>query len=130
MRVHLNTPAAISDAHAALRSAKAAGKVSIHVYFDRLIDGRSRSHTAALDVHLAADCDGTRGGCPDGHRWANTGMAGADQSNRAATYDEWGWFLAYLFAQHPDARAGQYKGADHFHATARGDYRITAPVSA
>ena len=49
-------------------------------------------------------------GATTGHRYANTGMAGADSSMRAASYDDWGWFLAELFDAHPDAWAGLYKG--------------------
>lgn len=32
----------------------------------------------------------------------------------AATWDEWGWFLAYLFGQDPNAVCGWYKGRTDF----------------
>jgi len=144
MRVHLNTDrtGARTDIMDALDAAKRAGKVSAHVYFDRFDHGNSRSHQTAVELHLEASCEGRQGGCTAGHRWANSGKYGAESDNngtgtRAATYDEWGWFLAYLFAQYPDAWAGQYRGRDSFHALTesqgRVGYRLTAanlPVSA
>jgi hypothetical protein len=134
MRIHLNTdresaPGVILDA---LRAAKAAGRITGHVYFDKLTTGNSRSHTTAAVVHLYADCTGK---CPAGHRYANTGMAGADSSMRAASYDDWGWFLAELFDVHPDAWAGRYKGVDGFRALAGRGHKddrshVYLPVSA
>lgn len=42
----------------------------------------------------------------------------------AATYDEWGWFLADLFALDPAMIAGPYKGADDFGVKTRGAYSV------
>lgn len=119
MLVHLNTDrnTAYADVHRALNTAKAAGRIAGHVSFDKCELGNSRSHTTRVNVHLMAICDG-RPHCTAGHRYANTGMAGADTSAKAATYGEWGWFLAELFDQHPDAWAGPYKGIDGFRALA------------
>lgn len=120
MMVHLNTDrdSAYRDVHNALEAAKAAGRIAGHVSFDKCELGNSRSHTTRINVHLEAWCNG--GTC--GHRWANTGMVGADTSTKAATYDEWGWFLAELFDQHPDAWAGRYRGIEGFHAKAGRTY--------
>jgi hypothetical protein len=135
MRIHLNTDRAAAEAviRHALITAKGAGRVAGHVYFDKLTTGNSRSHTTAADVHLFANCGD--GKCPAGHRYANTGMAGADSSMRAASYDDWGWFLAELFDAHPDAKAGPYKGIDGFRTLAGRGHKddrshVYLPVSA
>jgi hypothetical protein len=39
----------------------------------------------------------------------------ADRAEPAATWDQWGIFLAELFKVDPDAIAGPYDGADQFH---------------
>ena len=132
MRIHLNTDRTAAEAviRHALITAKGAGRIAGHVYFDKLTTGNSRSHTTAADVHLFANCGD--GKCPAGHRYANTGMAGADSSMRAASYDDWGWFLAELFDAHPDAWAGPYKGLAVFEAKAgrQGGPAVYLPVSA
>ena len=35
----------------------------------------------------------------------------------AATWDEWGMFIAFLFDRNPDMIAGDYAGEDNFHYT-------------
>ncbi len=46
-----------------------------------------------------------------------------DRMEYAATYDEWGYWLAALFAIDPEMLAGNYKGVDSFHALTKGAYR-------
>jgi hypothetical protein len=41
---------------------------------------------------------------------------------RAASYDEWGWFLAALFRADPNAKAGPYKNEPDFHRKTEGAY--------
>lgn len=45
---------------------------------------------------------------------SNTGDHGAG-SEMAASWTEWGWWLAYLFAWDPAMRAGEYASVDDFH---------------
>lgn len=50
-----------------------------------------------------------------GRYWPNSGVYGADgDSGMAASWTEWGWFLARVFERDPNARCGQYKGVEHF----------------
>ena len=42
----------------------------------------------------------------------------------AATYDEWGFFIAHLFNCEPGARIGAYKDADDFHTQTHGAFRL------
>lgn len=41
------------------------------------------------------------------------------EAPRAATYDDWGYFIAEVFALDPDAVFGPYKGIEDFHAQTR-----------
>lgn len=78
----------------------------------------SRSRARAFDVRLCSD------GTPDvdgtsRRRAVNAGTSRwIDRSAglpKAASYADWGRFLAHLFDVDPDAIAGLYKGADDFH---------------
>lgn len=130
MKIHL--PAGRNAAYSAIRdalaAAKDAGQIHPNVGFDKLTDAGSRSHQSAFDVHLYAT--DRRGG----HRWANTGMSGADTGTYAATYDEWGWFFAHLFAAHPTAKAGSgpraYDGEARFHELTGDAYQLTVKAKA
>lgn len=117
MRIHLNTEdhsAAHQAIYDALRTAQREGLVTPLADTDQETEVGSRSHRVALDIKLVAN--GKRAG-EKRHR-PNSGTRGADgQEVWALTYDEWGWFLAALFDAHPDAKAGPYRDADHFHAT-------------
>jgi hypothetical protein len=106
MHVHTNT-LDVGDLADILR---ATGLAARGVYLDDERGGpngatshRSRSHARRLTFYLVA----TPG---YGRRWANSGHKGAG-TDKAATYDEWGVFLAELFTRDPDAKAGQYVGA-------------------
>lgn len=50
-------------------------------------------------------------------RHPNTGTRGAEtmEWGGAASWTEWGWFLARVFDRDPDARCGDYRGRDDFH---------------
>lgn len=133
MKIHM--PTTESEARraitAALTAAKDAGQIHSNVGFDKLDKAGSRSHPSAFDVHLYA---ASKAG---GHRYANTGMVGADggtYGTYAATYGEWGWFFAHLFQTHPSAKAGSgpraYDGADRFHEITEDAYRLTEKASA
>lgn len=44
--------------------------------------------------------------------------------DKAATWDEWGHFLAAIFEQDEDAICGNYNGADDFHSQTKYKYEI------
>lgn len=78
----------------------------------------SRSHTRSLDVYLT----GTSTRRPNGR----------DADDYAATWDEWGMFLARLFAADPTMVAGTvarpiYANAEHFRWVTGGRYDTLTP---
>lgn len=70
------------------------------VRFERCTLHGSRSRDHAFDVILSSH---------------NGRQAGWGLDYQAATWDEWGIFLAYIFDADPDAVCWAYKSADDFH---------------
>jgi hypothetical protein len=101
----------------AMDNAKAAGDVARHVHFYIFEESRSRKRANGFEIQL-----GTYTKVPGdkrGHK--NSGNGGAS-SVYAATYDEWGWFIAELFRMDPDAIFGNYKGLKDFDGQTRFQY--------
>lgn len=103
MRIHSEKITA-SDIFAAT---KANGMTGVYA---EVMHHRSRTHTRAFEVALTGNSG----------RRVNTGTSGAHEENHAATWDEWGIFLAHLFAVDPQARVGgakypTYVDAQEFH---------------
>jgi hypothetical protein len=97
MRIHttIDSWEKISDA---LTAEKAAGRIASHVYFKTLRAHRSTAKPYAYEVQLGAKIR------DDGRRAGNTGSYGSmrpEIDDYAATYDEWGWLLAALYALDP-----------------------------
>lgn len=80
------------------------------VYAIRFAHYGSRTHTRAVDIVLTGNAR---------HR------SQSDREHYAATYDEWGAFLAYLFDVDPDVKAGPYADAEEFERITDGAFRIT-----
>lgn len=59
---------------------------------------------------------------------SNSRGQNGDPRTPAATYDEWGWFLAHLFTVDPEMTCTYYASAEDFHAKTDGKYR--QPVNA
>lgn len=116
MRIHTDTLLRERDIHAALQKAKDEGHVSPHVGFKKLEPHGSSRRYVAWEVQLEAlvKLPG------DGRRFGNSGQYGAISPNMghsdvwAATYDEWGWFLASLFDADPDLSTQYYVDLDDF----------------
>ena len=121
MRLHSNihTPSTI---HAALERAQESGKVAAHVAFEVLASHRSMKRARAYEIKLGTYVK-IRG---DKRTFLNSGTHGADSDAGvySATYDEWGWFIAELFAADPDGIFGTYSGRDGFIAATDGKYRV------
>lgn len=102
----------------------AAPKLKADVYMERWYEYGSRSRARAFDVILRGLHSTTRDGTK--RRRPNLG-ASHDRSyydQWAATYDEWGWFLAALFEADPLARCeGTYDGREDFHEKTNNKYR-------
>ena len=118
MRIHteLNT----QTLRGCLAQAKFQRKVTDDVHF---VVGPnlygSRSHDHAIEIQLGT-YDKTTGPTRSRH-YKNSGTHGAD-TIYAATYDEWGHFLALVFLCDRKAKAGPYNGHDDFHAKTHDAY--------
>jgi len=84
----------------------------------------SRTHQRKLVLHLEGDGSVSK-------RRRNTGKYGGSDEF-AATWDQWGWFLAYLFDIDPDARTDghRYNGFDNYHEQTQGKYLLTTLLQA
>lgn len=108
MKLHTNSLTA-GDIRGSLTVAKVAGQVSRSVTFNKLEEHGSRSHARAFEVQLGTETK-YKG---DGRRRQNSGTNGA-QYTYAATWDEWGWFIAEIFEIDPRAKFGPYNGVKDF----------------
>jgi hypothetical protein len=70
---------------------------------------KSRTHMVGFEVAL-------RGYGEHHHRRPQGRVTSDPSSEYAATYNDWGHFLASLYLLDPDMKAGPYKNADDFHA--------------
>jgi hypothetical protein len=113
MKIYIGATEA--QVRAALQRGKDRGIISQTVFFDRLRRFKpqasgptARAIRTGFDVILQAWPDGLHG------RRSNTGYAGGSRDSLAATYDEWGHFIAALYELDPDAQIGQYADRQHF----------------
>lgn len=84
----------------------------------------ARKRTRKFIVKLSADRGTDRFGTK--RRWANSGQwgaatpqngyAGEPMGEKAATFDEWGVFIAELFRRDPEAIVGIYNSPDELYA--------------
>jgi hypothetical protein len=122
MRLHTSLTA--DDIYAALKSAKDKGLITQDVQFDPIVAHDSYTHERAYEIQLGAE---TGGGLPEDY----TNRYGKRQKSRrvrngsysphyrfAATWHEWGWFMAEVFDADPAARWGDkswgYNGRNDF----------------
>lgn len=102
-----------TEVYYALGRAKTAGKITPDVEFVVFGTYKSQTHPHAYEIQLGTyDKDSLPAGTRDQHgklmrvrRFKNSGQHGADDI-WAATYDEWGWFIAEIFKMDPHARFG------------------------
>lgn len=99
------------------------GTAAIHagVILHRCAEHRSQSRKRAFDFYLEGS--GRTGG-----QWGNTGTHGAAPI-KAATWDEYGIFIARLYTKDPDAHFGKhgYESEEHFHWVTGNRYRTLTP---
>lgn len=96
-------------------------KLNADVFYDRWTESRSRTHDRKFDLILRGNTRLSRSGV-----WRKRPNFGA--GGWAATFDEWGWFLAALFDADPTARCGSatfpvYADREDFHDRTHGVYR-------
>jgi hypothetical protein len=107
MRIHTD----LMD-QSALRDALAnSGLTGEGVYIKAITVHGSRKRARAYELTLRAEEGGDRHGKK--RRWPNGGSYGADAGYRkAATYDEWGYFIDAIFDIDPEAIVGPYADRD------------------
>jgi len=115
MKLHSDILTA-TDVRDALDRAKQRGNVDRLVDFMILEPRGSRSRKNGFEVRLEWLGEKQKG---DGRHWTNSGNGGANSYRNgngtyAATYDEWGWFIAELFDKDENMIFGTYKGLDSF----------------
>lgn len=112
MKLHSDT-LTDSDIYLAIRNARDLDGVADHVSMDTFRSAGTRTRARAWDIHLGTD---TRDRDATGKmRRKPTNSANQDDlADYAATYSEWGWFIARLFETDPNAVFGPYKGKEHF----------------
>jgi hypothetical protein len=91
-----------------------AAPAHIDVEFER---HGSRKRTRAYEVRLSTDTKVPG----DGRRRPNSGRYGS-AGGWAATYDEWGAFIAQLYSYDPEALIGPYTSERQFHEATHGRY--------
>lgn len=114
MKIHLDAPNPATVLMDALDKARESGGVAQSVYFDLYERRGSHSRLYSMDVHLGSNTKvaGDKRRAPNAN--------GTDKYARyAATWKEWGWFLANVFETEHNAIAGQYRGRADFHAKTR-----------
>jgi len=98
------------------RAARAVSEVAPDIYVDSCSVHGSRSRAHGYEVAL-------RGSGRRHVRRPNSGRFGATSDNSyAATYHDWGWWLAELYRLDPDMVAGHYKSAEDFHRQTEDKY--------
>lgn len=113
MRIHTNKIGYTQAIRDELAEQKRLGRIADHVHFKKLEIRGSRSHQFAFEVQMEAfERD-------NGRRAGNSGSYGAmrpEVDGYAATFDEWGWFLAALYAIDSNMIVGTPKNPTYRHA--------------
>jgi hypothetical protein len=108
MRIHTDSLTS-TDIAAAANFAGRAGHG--RVYLDAITSHGSRKRRQAWEVKLTGDGTVSRRRTNGGTRYADHGS----ERDYAATWDSWGWFIAFLFSIDPAAVVGPYDGVETFH---------------
>ena|SRR5215471_2483819 len=138
----LHTSLTMQEVDATLHRVKTKGLIAWDVDFAVGIPGRSATHPYGYEIQLGTyDQDSLPAGYTDqnGHRLRvrRTRQGNGGEKRWGATWHEWGWFIAEVFAADPGARWGQdpararrpwgYFSPEDFHAKTDGQFRNPAP---
>jgi hypothetical protein len=123
MKLHFDSDHPENAAYTALRAAKDAGKIDPDVFFDKCDRSGSRSRRFGLDVHLVTYVGGKGTTHPRRPNNGTSGYNGYDDVY-AATYDEWGWFLAELYRTHPELTCATYRTREDFDRATKGAFEL------
>lgn len=112
VRLHMHT-ATGDDVDRAIRYAEVMTGAGIGIA--RRFDATSRTHARAIELVLTGNARGMSRVCPGMH---------------AASWDQWGHVLAFLFDVDPDMRVtGAYDGEHEFHTRTRGAFGLDTDVA-
>lgn len=117
MKLHTKLlPHEISDA---FRTVKDDGDMTADIEFVQFDAENSRSHDNGYKIQLGTY--DPKSGPKNSRYHKNSGQYGASDI-WAATYDEWGCFVAEIFSRDPGAKFGSYDGVDDFNAKTEDRY--------
>lgn len=109
----------------ALTDVKLGGGMTKDIYFVQFAYENSRTHPNGYLIQLGTT---DQHSLPSGKKrhyknrhYKNSGDHGSD-TIWAATYDEWGWFIAELFERDPNAKFGYYSSRDDFNEKTNGKF--------
>jgi len=117
MRIYSST-LTVSDVEAAFATARREHGADIWAEDPRSFEPRKRSGYRHGTGVFAYSLHGWR---VSGHR--PIGSYDTSSENRAAAWDAWGWVIAILYAQDPDARIGWYRSRADFIARVHSAHR-------
>lgn len=117
----LHTKLLAHEVRNALQTVKDVGQVADDVHFVQFDYEGSKSRDNGYLVQLGTydQCSGPK----NSRHYKNSGTHGASDI-WAATYEEWGWFIAEIFALDPDAIFGAYKSLDSFNEQTSDQFRL------
>ena len=126
----LHTTLTRTDINTAYRDVRDIGHIPYDVSIFKMDDQASRSHPCGYLIKLGT-YDGTSGPSKIRYR-LNTGKWGLDRTVFAATYDEWGWFIARIFELDPNAKWSnssgiRYADAEDFIKKTNGKFPVRLP---
>jgi hypothetical protein len=124
----LHTKLDIGEVYNSLIVTKARDLMTDDIYFYQFIEQPSRTHPHGYLIQLGTYDQ--RSGPTNSRRYKNTGKRGSHAERNtgeplwAATYEEWGWFIADLFERDPGARFGHYTSAAKFHEMTKNKFHL------
>lgn len=133
--MRLRTSLTRGEVFSALHNAYEASEVTPDVHFVKFTEHRSSTHPHAFELSMGTFVQ--RSG-PTIRNYKNSGTRGAysefamGEAIWAPTYQEWGWFMARIFAADPRARfgtgTGGYNGVEDFNARTDNAFIIPEPA--
>lgn len=125
----LHTTLERHEIQSAFRDVRDIGHITVDVSMIQFDYEPSRTHPHGHKIQLGTF---EQFSLPNGksRRNKNTGKWGANSQMWAASYDEWGWFIARIFELDPTARwagGGAYQSPDDFIKKTDGKYIMYLP---
>lgn len=123
----LHTRLTSTQVYQALNAVKADGNATDDIEFVRFESGNSRTHPHRFEIQLGTEDQ--HSGPTNSRHYKNTGQWGASSAWNgypiwAATWNEWGWFIAEIFRMDPTASFGpQYRTEELFHKITVNQFR-------